>query len=259
MPPAMRAQVVHEQEVAPSRRDGDTADVRVTLDAGRGSERLEQRVIRFARGRSQPQLLDGVQGLLYVVSGTGTLIIGSERYEVEPDLGAYLLNGESFEADNPGPEELLTVLVMSLQSNPFIPSPDPRIVRYADRESLPAGKDREFRYLVNEEAGCLDVTQFVGLIPPGKAPEHSHTYDEVIYVIDGEGVFHVDGTEEPMRPGTCIHLPPLVPHCLENRGESNLRVLGVFHPSGDPASRAGGANNGDPPTSNQIPRGKEGE
>ena len=238
----MRAQVVHEQEVAPSRRDGDTADVRVTLDAGRGSERLEQRVIRFARGRSQPQLLDGVQGLLYVVSGTGTLIIGSERYEVEPDLGAYLLNGESFEADNPGPEELLTVLVMSLQSNPFIPSPDPRIVRYADRESLPAGKDREFRYLVHSDTGCPDVTQFVGTIPPGRAPDHSHVYDEVIYVLSGEGAVHVEGRDVPISRGSCIHLPPLLEHALENESDGPMRVLGVFHPSGDPASRAYEAN-----------------
>ena len=40
-------------------------------------------------------------------------------------------------------------------------------VRYADRPSLPATPNREFRLLVNEDLGCLDVTQFVGLIPPG--------------------------------------------------------------------------------------------
>ena len=55
----------------------------------------------------------------------------------------------------------------------------------------------------------------------------------MIYVIEGEGVFHVGGTERPIGPGTCIHLPPLVPHCLENKGDRDLRVLGVFHPSGD--------------------------
>ena len=132
-------------------------------------------------------------------------------------------------------------------------------VPYADQPPLPASPNREFRYLVNQDAGCLDITQFVGLIPPGKAPEHSHTYDEVIYVIEGEGVFHVGGTERPIGPGTCIHLPPLVPHCLENKGDRDLRVLGVFHPSGDPASRAGGANNAEPPTSKEIPNGKEGE
>ena len=52
---------------------------------------------------------------------------------------------------------------------------------------LPASPNREFRYLVNQDAGCVDVTQFVGVIPPGRAPDHSHTYDEVVYVLEGEG------------------------------------------------------------------------
>jgi mannose-6-phosphate isomerase-like protein (cupin superfamily) len=115
-------------------------------------------------------------------------------------------------------------------------------VRYADRESLPATPNREFRFLVNEDAGCLDVTQFVGTIPPGRAPLHSHHYDEVVYVIEGEGVLHLDGQETPIARGSCIHLPPLEEHCLENTGAEPMRVLGVFHPSGDPASRASEAS-----------------
>src|ERR671923_116551 len=112
-----------------------------------------------------------------------------------------------------------------------------------ERPSLPASPNREFRYLVNQDTGCLDVTQFVGVIPPGRAGMHSHTYDEVVYVLDGEGILHLDGREPtPIRPGSCIHLPPLREHSLENVGDVPLRVLGVFHPSGDPASRAYEAN-----------------
>jgi mannose-6-phosphate isomerase-like protein (cupin superfamily) len=73
---------------------------------------------------------------------------------------------------------------------------------------------------------------------PGRAPMHSHSYDEVVYVIDGEGTLHFGGRETPIGPGSAMHLPPLVEHCLENTGKGSMRVLGVFHPSGDPASRA---------------------
>jgi mannose-6-phosphate isomerase-like protein (cupin superfamily) len=38
-----------------------------------------------------------------------------------------------------------------------------------------------------------------------------------------------------MGAGTCIHLPPRTLHTLENSGSGNMRVLGVFHPSGDPS------------------------
>jgi mannose-6-phosphate isomerase-like protein (cupin superfamily) len=83
------------------------------------------------------------------------------------------------------------------------------------------------------------MTQFVGTIPPGRAGMHSHTYDEVVYVLEGEGVLHIDGGgSTPIARGSCIHLPPLLEHSLENVGQAPLRVLGVFHPSGDPASRA---------------------
>jgi quercetin dioxygenase-like cupin family protein len=108
-------------------------------------------------------------------------------------------------------------------------------VRYADQPSLGATAEREFRYLINQDAGCLEVTQFVGVIPPSRAPDHNHTYDEVVYVIEGAGVYHIAGDEIPMSQGTCIHLPPLTRHCLENIGPGKMRVLGVFHPSGDPS------------------------
>ena len=120
--------------------------------------------------------------------------------------------------------------------------PERRTVRYADQRSLPASGDREFRYLVAEEVGCRDVTQFFGVIASGRAPEHSHVYDEVIYVLEGEGVLHTAGLDEAVSAGSCIHLPPLLVHSLENVGETAMRIVAAFHPPGDPASRAYEAN-----------------
>ena len=99
--------------------------------------------------------------------------------------------------------------------------------------------DREFRVLLS--AG-LSITQFAGLIPPGRAPEHQHTYDEVVHVLAGQGVVHLDGgqmemTQTEIGPGTSIYLPPHTPHCLENTGAEPLRVLGVFYPAGSPAAK----------------------
>jgi mannose-6-phosphate isomerase-like protein (cupin superfamily) len=85
--------------------------------------------------------------------------------------------------------------------------------------------------------GCAAATQFVGEIPPGRAPFHSHTYDEVVLVLAGEGVLHMGDEDRPLAPGSCLHLAPGTPHCLENTGQSTLRVLGVFHPGGSPAAK----------------------
>jgi mannose-6-phosphate isomerase-like protein (cupin superfamily) len=164
--------------------------------------------------------------------------VGDKEHSLEPDTGAYVASGEEYELENPGPEELVVVVVEAPHENGAPIDPSRRTVRYADQPVLEAGADREFRYLVNQDVGCLDVTQFVGVIPPGRAPTHSHLYDEIVYIIDGEGILHIGGQERAIGPGSAMHLPPLAEHCLENTGKGSMRVLGVFHPSGDPASRA---------------------
>jgi mannose-6-phosphate isomerase-like protein (cupin superfamily) len=234
--------VVAEGDVPGDREPGDTAETRVTIDASVGCERLEQRVLRFAPGTSRPRTLRGVSELLYVAAGSGTLRLGDSAHRLETETGAYVADGETWAVENPGPGELVVVSVRAPAANGAELGRRKVTVRYADQPALPASPNREFRFLVNEDAGCLDVTQFVGVIPPGRAPLHSHTYDEVVYVVEGEGVLHLGERQTPLAPGSCIHLPPLVMHCLENVGAVPMRVLGVFHPSGDPASRAAVAN-----------------
>ncbi len=237
----MRRLVVPEQELEGSRDDGDTASRVVAIDSDQGSELLELHVGRYEQGRSRPRTLDGIQEIMYVVSGRGTVFVDGEPHELEPGTAVYVVTGESFEVDNPGAESLLIVSATAPQANGTA-RPERRIVRYADQPSLPASGDREFRYLVTDEVGCRDVTQFFGVIAPGRAPEHSHVYDEVIYVLEGEGVLHTEGFDEPVAPGSCIHLPPFLVHSLENSGDSPMRIVAVFHPAGDPASRAYEAN-----------------
>jgi mannose-6-phosphate isomerase-like protein (cupin superfamily) len=50
-------------------------------------------------------------------------------------------------------------------------------------------------------------------------------------------VLHAGQADRPLAPGICVHLAPGTPHCLENTGQATLRVLGVFHPGGSPASK----------------------
>ena len=80
------------------------------------------------------------------------------------------------------------------------------------------------------------MTQFVGIVQPSKAPFHSHPYDEVGYIVEGEGFAHVGGQRPAAGPGSL--LPPARPtrvHCIENSGPGVMRILGVFHPSGQPS------------------------
>ena len=238
----MPGHAVAERDLEWNRAQGDIAERSVAIDAAFGSKLLELHVARYDSGRSLARTLEGLQEIIYAAAGRGTLIVdGSERCELEPGTAAYLVAGESYEVENPGPDELLLISVTALQASP--PRRDRhRLVRYDDQPALPASGDREFRYLVTDEVGCTDLTQFFGIIAPGRAPAHSHVYDEVIYVLEGEGMLHIDDVHEPVSAGTCIHLPPLLEHSLENSGDSPMRIVAVFHPAGDPASRAYEAN-----------------
>jgi mannose-6-phosphate isomerase-like protein (cupin superfamily) len=227
--------VVDEADVEPVREPGDTASVRVTFDASNGSDRLEQRVIRFAPGRSRERTLGDRQEVFFVVAGRGDLHLDGKAHALEPGTAVFVAAGETYAVDNPGPGELLVTSVL-FPGNGATPTRKVT-VRFADQPELEASSERTYRYLVNEDAGCTDVTQFMGLVQPSKAPVHSHSYDEVGYVVDGEGVAHVGGESIPIRPGSCFHLPPNESHSIENSGTSVMRILGVFHPSGSPASR----------------------
>src|SRR5947199_152693 len=79
---------------------------------------------------------------------------------------AFVAAGERYSVDNPGPEELHVVSVTAPADEQGLRRERKVIVRFADREPLPATAGREFRYLVNQDAGCRDMTQFLGVIPP---------------------------------------------------------------------------------------------
>ena len=95
--------VVDVDEVEPQREADDTAAMQVTIDASKGCDRLTQRVLRFAPGRSSPRAPEaGMQEILYVLSGAGALHLNGER-PLEADTGAYVLPEDSYEIENPVP------------------------------------------------------------------------------------------------------------------------------------------------------------
>jgi mannose-6-phosphate isomerase-like protein (cupin superfamily) len=230
---AVTSFVVDEAEVEPVQENGDIASTRLTFEA----DHLEQRVIRFAAGRSKERTAGKRHELLYVVSGEGELELDGERLTLQPGTAVFVAPGESWAANNPGPGELLLVAVSASADVGVDEARRQKLIRFDDQPEHTASVERTFRYLINEDAGCLDVTQFMGIVQPSKAPFHSHPYEELGYIVKGEGLAHVGGRSTPLRPGSCFHLPPEKVHCIENVGPESMHILGVFHPSDSPANR----------------------
>ena len=166
--------------------------------------------------------------VLYVLSGTGEAAIAGAEHELRPGIALFVPAATPWSAH--GDARAVSVLVADPE-----PSPGPAVVDCEEVETGTATAGRQFVLGAAPQVGCNSVTQFVGLVPPGRAPDHFHRYDEVIYVLAGEGVLEIGGERAPVRTGTCIHLPRRLVHCLANTGEAELRLLGVFRPAGSPA------------------------
>ena len=189
---------------------------------------FRQRLLRFDEGGDERRD-DERDEVLYVLEGGAVARVGAEKQELEPGTGVFVARGTPWQVESADGLKLLSVLV----EEPLPASVSHAVIASGERGPATAG--REFTLLAQPENGCESVTQFVGYIPAGRAPDHFHRYDEVVYVLGGEGAFHVDGESAALRAGSCVHLPARLVHCLENHGPGEMRVLGVFRPAGSPA------------------------
>ena len=179
----------------------------------------------------------------------GSIDINGSRFDIASDTGIYLRPNQTFAIDNPTPDAI--IIISSQCPDPardpiFInapTTPDNRaetdlapIVRLIDQKAQPTA-DRWYRVLVDDEIGSEQVTQFVGSIPPGRAPDHFHHYEEVLFILKGEGRMWAGDSNTRVTTGSCIYLPKGQVHCVENTGIGELRLLGIFYPAGSPSVR----------------------
>lgn len=240
-------------------KDGDptvngTLSVWPQIGRANGASAISLRTMEFAPGLSPTLSNDECDEIFYVLQGVATVQIDGNSFQVEPEMGFYLRPGTTLVVDNPNPEPL--VLISSQCPEPSVtsdrsfqsadagtPRPtqnastqQPPIVKLSDRQAVPTA-DRWYRVLVDDEIGSEQATQFVGSIPPGRAPDHFHNYEEVLFILRGVGRMWSGETYTAIGAGSCIYLPKGQVHCVENTGEGELRLLGVFYPAGSPSVR----------------------
>jgi quercetin dioxygenase-like cupin family protein len=220
-----------------------SSSARLTVLASSGSG-LVAALAEVPPGARQAGAASAGGELWFVIEGSGQLDVdGAPGPALVADRGLWIPPGSAYQVvcDGSGGLRLdmvaLPAVGAQLAPPPGISAASVPLSR--DLRDCPAETtgDRTFRVLFGPGRGCATATQFVGEIPPGRAPEHSHPYDEVVLVLQGIGIAHVDGAERTLSAGRCLHLPPGRRHCLENTGQQAMRVLGVFHPADSPAAK----------------------
>ncbi|HEY2318601.1 MAG TPA: cupin domain-containing protein [Solirubrobacteraceae bacterium] len=228
--------VVHASEVEPFVSPGSGLTVRSTLGGATDFEALQQAVLECAPGERTPVTVPAdVEETLFVVAGTGELEIRGESHAIAPDVGVYLPPASQFTLHNTGDQPLRLVAVRVPDPSPGPPTPA-NVSRLSDQTVEQATTEREFRIVSDPRTGLRSATHFVGYIPAERAPDHFHTYDEVIYVIEGAGMMEAGDFAQPVAAGSCIQLPARTVHCLSRAGDTPMRIVAVFRPAGSPAA-----------------------
>ena len=57
---------------------------------------------------------------------------------------------------------------------------------------------------------------------------HRHAEPEVYYILAGEGLVLIDGSEYPVREGTAVYVPGNAEHGMKNTGTTTLSLLYIF-------------------------------
>lgn len=233
--------VLTESDAPGIRDEDDTVEVRTLIRGEYFAEPLVHRSLRMSTGLSRERRDDRNDELLYVIGGSGTVIVEGEHIDIEPTCAVQVQAGESWQVQTPSTLHLLSFLVPA----PVTPwaaalaRPVERVVhvaRMGAQLAQAASGDRMFEVLFDRDRGSRGATMFIGFIPTSGAPEHYHLYDEICVIVRGTGTLHSRGIEQPLGPGSAFHVAPRFLHALENPNPEDLWILGVFRPEGSAAA-----------------------
>ena len=69
------------------------------------------------------------------------------------------------------------------------------------------------------------------LKPGDKSKPHKLKTSEVYYILEGQGIMHIDDESEKVKAEQTIYIPPNSKQWIENRGKSDLMFLCIVDPA----------------------------
>ena len=186
--------------------------------------------------------------VVYVLDGEGEAWRGDAPEPIKTGDSVSIPAGVEHAFRNPTPRPLRLVGAMAPVIDPGeivaidrSPRPVPVMPRPTREDDVPAALmgERSFRVLAGPRTGCQEITQFTGVIPPGRAPLHAHPHEECVYVLFGRGRLWIDNeVAGDLSPASAVFIPIGVRHTLENTSSHDvLKVLGAFSPAGSPDAK----------------------
>lgn len=76
------------------------------------------------------------------------------------------------------------------------------------------------------------VMRIMELEEGGYTPRHSHPWPHINYMIEGEGILHIDGEDKEVSAGSYAYVPSDVIHQFQNRGKGKFRFMCIVPEEG---------------------------
>lgn len=210
-----------------------------------GAQHQAQFHLRLAAGVTPVLAAAGVDTIIWIMAGSGTIEIGDRRFAFEAPAGAYVRAGEAFRlhADQPAAAPITAYVsacpaVEALDTLEEMPAyfdaawPD-RIVA-VDAAGRTAMGPRWFQMLVDKRIGSTTAAQFIGHIPRSRAEMHRHLYEEALIIVSGEGIIWNENSGARVGAGDVIFFPRKHLHSLECTSVEGMEVVGLIHPGDNP-------------------------
>jgi quercetin dioxygenase-like cupin family protein len=133
--------------------------------------------------------------------------------------------------NGPGAEEIEFLGAMPENFN----AGHPNRVAEIDPAQRQTMAERYYQLLINREHGSEVMTQFIGNIPQSKAEPHRHLYEEVLVVLNGDGMVWTENLKTAIGPGDVLFLPRKQIHSVQCVSPGGLDLVGVIYPGNNPA------------------------
>ncbi len=106
-----------------------------------------------------------------------------------------------------------------------------------DCEEFIAGDNTILRELLHPAKMELDFRYSLAyaIVRPGKTSyRHSLKTSEVYYILEGEGMMHINEDKEKVHKNQAIYIPPYAKQFIENNGNVDLKFLCIVDPAWRP-------------------------
>lgn len=95
-------------------------------------------------------------------------------------------------------------------------------------------KNVEKQVLIGRDQGWdSHVMRMFTLTKDGYSPKHSHPWDHMVYIVKGEGIIFIDGTDYPVSGDSVAFVPGGKEHQFLQKGKDELVFMCIVPTEGD--------------------------